>query len=110
MRLRIELAGFEYDIEDRVDLRRVDGMLTVQGVSMWLSMRHGLTRRPPSPHLIVDQRFERTCKNANAVRVQPDSRRPPARPSRYSTPNARGHRPRFPLVGAGIVLMGGPHE
>ncbi len=41
MRLRIELAGLEYDVEDRVDLRRVGGMLTIQDVSMWLSMRHG---------------------------------------------------------------------
>lgn len=40
-RMRMELGSLEVDAEDRVDLRRVGGLLTVQDVGMWLSMRHG---------------------------------------------------------------------
>lgn len=40
-RLRVELAGLERDVEGTIDLRRLGGVVTVQSVSAWLSMRHG---------------------------------------------------------------------
>ncbi|MCA9710087.1 MAG: hypothetical protein KDK70_29885 [Myxococcales bacterium] len=40
-RLRMELTSLERDADGVVDLRRVGGVLTVQHLSRWLSVRHG---------------------------------------------------------------------
>ncbi len=40
-RLALELAGIEIGADDRVDLTRSAGLLTIQSVSMWLKMREG---------------------------------------------------------------------
>lgn len=40
-RLQVELASLERDEEGTVELMRTGGLLTVQQVGMWLSMRHG---------------------------------------------------------------------
>lgn len=40
-RLQVELASLERDLDGKVDLTRAGGLLTVQQVSMWLSVRQG---------------------------------------------------------------------
>lgn len=40
-RLRVELLGLERDDEGKLDLGRTGGLLTIQQVSMWLTVREG---------------------------------------------------------------------
>jgi hypothetical protein len=41
-RLAVELAGLEPDLDGKLDLTKVGGVLTIQHVSMWLATREGL--------------------------------------------------------------------
>ncbi|MEX1365039.1 MAG: DUF6178 family protein [Nannocystaceae bacterium] len=41
LRLRVELASLERDVDGTIELSRAGGVVTIGSVSMWLSLRHG---------------------------------------------------------------------